>query len=295
MKRYSILLSLVLALPFMFSCEKYDDYIKDFDYSTVYFATQRPVRTIVARDVMEFKFGVALGGKRENTVAESAKFEVDPSLLQTVDGASQFTLLPAEYYTLSNNSEFVIPAGGFIGDVTLTLNKELFTADPIAVTNTYALPVRITETSADSILAGHEYSIIVVKYQSPYHGTYYSKGVEYELDGTGAQVNAVTFRNKDLSKNMIKEFSTLGLNAIRTSKISAGTSGQMDLTIAADNSVEIATTAVAVSDNNSVYSLGNKTFYLDYKFEKSGTFYHTQDTLILRQDPELDLRFEEWQ
>ncbi|WP_157493614.1 DUF1735 domain-containing protein [Draconibacterium sediminis] len=294
MKIKNYIIYCLLVLPLLWGCSEYEDYVEDYDYSAVYFGTQKPLRTVVARDVMQFKFGVALGGKRENTVSETAKYVIDPNLLQTVEGADQFTLLPTDYYTLSDDGEFVVSAGEFIGDVTLTLDKALFTADPDAVANTYALPVRVTEATTDTVLAGMDYSIIVVKYISPYHGTYYSKGVEYELDGTGTQVNSVVFSNKDLSKNMTKDFSTLALNTISTDKISAATNGQIDLTVGTDNSVEITTTAVDVSENNSVYDSESKTFFLDYKFEKSGTLYHTLDTLILRQDPEADLRFEEW-
>lgn len=284
----------LLIIPMLWSCDKYEDYIKDYDYSAVYFGTQKPLRTLVAREEMKFKFGVALGGKRENNVVEKATFEIDPELLNTVEGADVFTLLPEDYYTLSNSGEFSIPVGKFIGDVTLTLDREKFTADPEAINNTYALPVKVTGASTDSVLFGKDYSIIVVKYISPYHGAYYSKGAEYTLDANGTPVDTTIFSNKDLSKNMVKEFSTQALNIISTSKIGATKSGIFEMMIQEDNSVELTSLTINIVENSSVYSQDEKTFYLDYKFEQSGTNYHTVDTLILRQDPELGLRFEEW-
>ena len=47
-------------------------------------------------------------------------------------------------------------------------------------------------------------------------------------------------------------------------------------------------------ENNSQYNKEKNTFYLDYKFALSGVDYHAVDTLVLRQSPEMDLRFEEW-
>ncbi|MGQ1784497.1 DUF1735 domain-containing protein [Saccharicrinis sp. GN24d3] len=302
MKIYKLIFASFLVLSLMASCEKYEDYVNDFDYTTVYFGTQKPLRTIVAYDEMEFEVGVALGGMRDDNGTHSVSFEVDENLLVDIPEAAGFQLLPEEYYTLGDESNFNI-IKDHMRTVNVSLNKEAFTADPLSVTNTYALPLRITSASVDSIpgseletatIDSRDITIVVVKYISPYHGTYYSKGVQYELDGTGAHVDTVTFTNENLSQNMTKEFTTLALNTISTNTISANTNGQIDLTIGDDNAVEIATSVVAVSDNNSVYNADDKTIYMDYKFEKSGTMYHTLDTLILRQAPELDLRFEEW-
>jgi hypothetical protein len=290
------------VLGLMASCEKYEDYVNDYDHTTAYFGTQKPLRTIVARDVMEFEVGAAIGGIREDNGVHSVNFEVDANLLNEIPEAAGFQLLPEEYYTLGDASNFNI-IKDHMRVVNVSLNRAAFTSDPLSITNTYAIPFRITSATVDSIpgseldiptIDSRNISILVVKYISPYHGTYYSKGVQHELDESGATVNTITFSDENLSQNMTKEFSTLALNTISTNKISADTNGQMDLTIGDDNSVDIATTAVTVSENNSVYSLEDKTILLDYKFEKSGTMYHTLETLILRQDPELDLRFEEW-
>ena len=42
------------------------------------------------------------------------------------------------------------------------------------------------------------------------------------------------------------------------------------------------------------YDTEAKSFYLNVKFDQSGTLYNVIDTLILCQDTELDLRYEEW-
>ena len=61
MKRLNILwIGLISIL--MTAC--YDDYEKDYDKSSVYFASQKPLRTLVADTDMSIKVGVAIGGKR---------------------------------------------------------------------------------------------------------------------------------------------------------------------------------------------------------------------------------------
>lgn len=60
MKRLNILwIGLISVL--MTAC--YDDYEKDYDKSSVYFASQKPLRTLVADTDMSIKVGVAIGGK----------------------------------------------------------------------------------------------------------------------------------------------------------------------------------------------------------------------------------------
>lgn len=292
------------------SCKKYDEYIKDYDFSAVYFGSQKPLRTIVAYDEMSFKVGVTLAGKRENTKEEWVTYEIDPSLLDN----TSFTLLPEPYYSISDNEKIVVPKGRFIGDVTVKLNREAFTADPLSTVNTYALPLRLKETSADSILQGSideegsvlvapkDYTILVVKYISPFHGTYYHKGVEQRLDNTGNVVETKKYSVKDLSKNQTWDISTVSSNEVLTS--GAGTFSsqtnnpyRLNLVINADNTVAIAPVTgskAIVQSGNGTYNEAKREFYLNYEFSVNSVNYKAVDTLVLRQAPELDLRFEEW-
>lgn len=309
MKIKNLIIVAVLLIT-LGSCEKYEDYLNDYKYSIVYFATQKPLRTIVAYDDMEFKVGVALGGKRENKQEEFAKFEIDPSLLddEALTEGNDFKLLPPAYYTLSDPNTMIIPKGEFIGDVTVTLNREAFTSDSLATTNTYALPLRITETSVDTIASGKygpegnelvppmDYTIVVVKYISPYHGTYYHKGRQAEVDSTGAEIDVVTYSDKDLSKNETWDFSTIDRNTVKTSAIGDKNNGSLILDVnESDNSVAISSGKANIEASGSgQYDESNRTFYLDYDYEVGGNNFKVQDTLILRRPPEQDLYFEEW-
>lgn len=307
MKKIMFLIGLI-GVSFI-SCESYEDFTNDFDYSIVYFATQKPLRTIVAYDEMQFKVGVAIGGKRENTKDEFADFVIDPTLLSTVDGADAFTLLPEGYYTLSDDDKMIIPKGEFIGDVTVTLDRDLFTNDADATSNTYALPLRITNASLDSIASGSfdldgnpisarkDYTILVVKYISPYSGTFYHKGSERELDGTGAVVNEIVYNNADLSRNQTWDLSTVDRNSIKTPGIGNNSAQNFVINVnETDNTVTIDSPSGGVTNllGSGTYITETGTFNLSYSYTLGGKNYEVTDTLVVRRPPEQDLRFEEW-
>ena len=297
-----ITLAVLVVTLACLSCERYEDYTIDYQYSAVYFGSQKPLRTVVAREPMQFKFGVAIGGLRANKEGHWATYTIDTTLFSTVPGADQFELLPESYYSLSDESRFEIPKGEVIGDVTLTLDMEDFTSDPRAHLNTYALPVKIMDSSLDSILRGGEgvdsldYSVIVVKYMSPYAGAYYHKGVEKQLDEQGEVVYESVFRDKDLSKNRVLETSTMAVDTILTNGMGDDRGGALQLAVNDDHSVDIqyeGSTATFESGSGT-YDPENTSFYLNYRFSVSGDQYEVVDTLIQRQDPEETLRFEEW-
>ncbi len=280
------------------ACEPYDEYLNDYKYSAVYFATQKPLRTIVSYDEMEFKVGVALAGKRENNTEEYADFQIDPSLLDddALTEGNDFELLPSSYYTLSNNSKMIVPPGEFIGDVTVTLNRDAFTSDSMATENHYALPFRITGTSTDTILKDKNYTILVVKYISEYDGTYYHKGKQSEIDSTGAILNETIYSYEDLSANETWNVSTIDANTIKTPAAGIFGNGSILIEVNNDNSVDITSGRpnIEVTSESGTYDPENRSFYIDYSFIRGSQEYAVQDTLILRQPPENDLFFEEW-
>lgn len=102
MKRLNILwIGLISVL--MTAC--YDDYEKDYDESSVYFASQKPLRTLVADTDMSIKVGVAIGGKREVHTDDWATFEIDPSLLE----GTGLTLMPRVLSLSRRRREFRLP------------------------------------------------------------------------------------------------------------------------------------------------------------------------------------------
>lgn len=296
---------LVIGATFS-SCEPYEDFIEDFDYTTVYFATQKPLRTIVSYDEMAFKVGVSLGGKRENSVDEFADFEIDADLLNTVAGADAYTLLPEAYYELSNSSKMTISKGDFIGDVTVTLNRDLFTADPLATQNTYALPLKLTNSSLDSIGGfdpdgtvldlPKDYTILVVKYISSYSGVYYHKGIQKEVDGTGTVITETEYNDADLIKNKTWTLTTVDINSVKTSGIGTATNNNFVINIdETNNVVSIDTPSSSITNLLGTGTVNDdRSISINYSYTSGGKNYEVEDTLVLRQAVELDLRFEEW-
>jgi hypothetical protein len=303
----SFITAFVLILIFA-GCEQYENYIKDYDYSTVYFGAQKPLRTLVARtnnDYLEFKIGVTLAGLRENNKGYTARFELDPELLNIVEGANQFTLLPAECYTIVNpDKTFVIPKGKFLGDCTVKIDKGAFVSLPGSLNNTYALPLILLSATADAILPGKNYTVIVIKYIDEHSGYYYCKGSESEWDGT-AVVGGTTkeYAYADLSKNKTRLLTTQSLT--RFDMAGMGSLGNLDGTaVTADHllvnltSGTVTLTATSsgnvVTDRGSSYDAATKTFTLNYIYTKGGKSYLVNEMLVLRQDVEKELRFEIW-
>lgn len=190
---------------FFASCKNQDWEFPDFDYQTVYFAHQYPVRTITLGEDLydtsldnEWKFQImaTTGGVYESGTV-GIDIEVDNSLVNGLlfsNGGSNVVAMPSTYYTLASN-QIVIPKGKLVGGVEVQLTEAFF-ADPLAIHNTYVIPVLMTGvTNADSILSGtpitdnpnrvdpshwniapKDYVLYAVKYINPWHGFYLRRG-----------------------------------------------------------------------------------------------------------------------
>ena len=309
-KNFLVVFALFLGIA---GCNQYEDYINDYDHTSVYFGAQKPLRTLVARtdkDYLEFKTGVALGGLRENKKGYSATFEVDVNVLAAVDTTKLFTLLPANCYSIeSNNNTFDIPPGKFLGDCLVKINKEQFAALPGSLTKTYALPIKLTGTTADLITAGKDYTVIVIKYIDEHSGSYYCKGWQAEWNGKDTVPGTtIKYAKNDLSSNKIRTLTTLSLTRFNMDGMGAlsgaTTADQVNhlwINVASGN-VEVTTKTGCNAVENLMSSYNPKdnafkdvpTFTLNYRYSKGGKNYLVNEVLILRQDVEKELRFETW-
>ena len=134
MKIKNVFLSMlaVSAALLTTSCENGDREFDDFDYQTVYFAYQNPVRTITLGDDdvyptdldNEHKMNVyvTLGGVWENKQDRHVKIAVDNSLVEgkTFTDGSPIVAMPENYYHLTSN-EITIPSGKVMGATTVEL------------------------------------------------------------------------------------------------------------------------------------------------------------------------------
>jgi hypothetical protein len=213
-----------------------------------------------------------------------------------------------------------IRRGSFLGTVRLTFDRDLFTADPMSLGSNYALPVRIYESSADTILQGRysgsdmvvppkDYAVIVIKYISPCHGNYYVRGRQDDL---GSPADSIIYNSPDLSRNKVASMTTLSPNECTTTTIGAFVSTEtqkvgLKLTVLPDDKVRVepasgATSVVGLADPTTgdngfatgVYDRAARTFHISYLFELGslpGHVFHVREQLIWRDTP---LSFEQW-
>lgn len=205
-KIFSILSAVILSL-LVSSCRNQDVEFPDFDYSTVYFAYQYPVRTIVlGEDVYDtsldnqhkFQIYATMGGVYTNKKRVAIDFVVDNSLTDNLFYAdsSQVMAMPSSYYALAGNQ--IILDKSHQGAVDVQLSDAFF-ADKNSLKNTYVVPLRMTNvTNADSILSGtpavdnpvrtntndwninlpKDYVLYCVKFINKWHGNFLRRGVD---------------------------------------------------------------------------------------------------------------------
>lgn len=223
----------------MFACENFDIDHPDFDYTSGYFPYQFPVRTLVLGDYIydnsndnahKFVVSVAMGGVYENTQNREFAIQVDESLCNRVlfsaDGDTIHSL-PSSYYTLSDNSKIVIPSGEINGGVEVQLTDAFFN-DPLAIKNTYVLPIRLNGSAdVDTILVGltenpnadsrvsgqwivapKDFTMFAVKYINEYHGTYFHYGESSVTDSSNTVIENTTYSEAFVVNNGISKLVT---------------------------------------------------------------------------------------
>jgi hypothetical protein len=213
MKRFKFLLILSVGLftLLIISCENEDAEFPDFDYSTVYFAYQYPVRTIVlGEDIYDntldnehkCKIYATVGGVYSNSKNIDIDITVDNSLCDNLffGDDTPVQAMPSNYYTLASNQ--IILDGSWQGGVEVQLTDAFF-ADEDALDNTYVIPLRMTNVvNADSILSGDprtttpsrcneadwniqpkDYVLYCIKYINPWHANYLRRGEDVITEG----------------------------------------------------------------------------------------------------------------
>lgn len=240
MKKIILLMMAACAILLATSCENGDVEFDDFDYQTLCFSKQTPVRTIVLGESEypneldnqhKFKLQVTLGGSRNLNKEHKVKIVVDNSLCDglTFSDGHQVTPMPAEYYQLPTDI-LTIPAGKAYDGVEVQLTDAFF-ADPKALSLNYVLPVRIVEAlDGDSILVGQKkqnvenpvwqnasnwdvapknYQLLALVYKNPYHGAWISHGTDnIDFDGATSEVKREA---EYLERNEIRYLTSNGL------------------------------------------------------------------------------------
>lgn len=214
--------SLIALGAVLTGCKNGDIDFPDYDYQTIYFATQTPVRTITLGEETyadnsldnehAFMVKATIGGVNKNRKNHTAKFIIDNSLCDRIlfsDGR-EVKALPESYYVITTD-QLTIKKGEVLGGFRVDLTDAYF-ADPASAELTYVLPVLLT-SSNDSILQGKakdgvldpdrlrisdwmtscepkDYVLYAVTYKNKYHGCWLSQGTENVNDnGATSTVN----------------------------------------------------------------------------------------------------------
>ncbi len=215
MKMNKLFIPLAIAALVMNSCKNEDVSYPDFDYQTVYFANQYPVRTVeLGEDLFvdnsldnlhKVMIKATMGGTQDNTKDRVINFVVDTTLCNNLYYASftktgsgvvgsKIRPMPSSYYTLASN-QITIPSGAVMGGVEVQLTDAYF-ADPLALTTNYVIPL-LMKSATDSILQGAalvsnadrfissnwsilpmDYVLYAVKYVNPWQANYLRRGVD---------------------------------------------------------------------------------------------------------------------
>jgi len=189
----------------MMSCKNGDQSFSDYEGGTsVYFAYQYPVRTIVLGDdeydtsldkAHKCKILATFGGSYNGTDGQ-VTVAVDPTLVNNLTFAdgSPVKAMPDNYYTLATTN---FAFGGTMNGGTEVQLTDAFFNDPEAVKNTYVIPLVMTgQTGFGRILSGTlkeggqpvrtdasqwdvlpmDYVLYCVKYQNKYAGYWLTNG-----------------------------------------------------------------------------------------------------------------------
>jgi hypothetical protein len=331
MKRsLKIAAGILIVLTGLYSCENGEVNFPDFDYTSSYFPYQYPVRTLVLGEYvfdntndnnLRFLISVTMGGIYKNNEDRIIEFVVDETLTDNLYIGTQRVLpLPASYYTLSHDSQIIIPKGEYYGAVTVQLT-EAFLNDPLAVGSVgtkYAVPLRITGASTDSVHSGQvavgvldpdprvtahwivtpkNFTLFGINYVNEYQGKYLKRGASQVFLGAEL-IETNVYRTPYVEKDEVVEIKTASRHAIiYRSRIERSTSpspGSFEMLITFDENGNGIITKSDVSSFNvsgsakyakNAEEWGQKArnaIYLDYVVN-DGTYLHTaKDTLVFR-------------
>ncbi len=331
MKRVFILLLVILGIV---ACENQPISFGDFDYKAVYFPVQLPSRTLsLGEDRIDntldkqyiFDIAVSIGGMYENKKDWTVDYQLDTSLTTKVYTSTTPNLkiipLPPAYYTISPLNTITIPNGLFNGRARVQLTSAFFD-DTLAITGQYVVPLKITGSSADTILTGKaaiagadprikaewesnmspkDWVMYGIKYVNAYHGTYFHRGKDIQVTtATGVQFNTVVFRNRYVEKDALINLKTIGRTKVITNGVGS-LSGSNSMTLSFDNdkgnsgAVTISPrigSPISVSGSGQYYDKASsgeqwtlltwQSMYLSYTYQDATLTHNITDTLVFR-------------
>lgn len=320
MKKIFYLLSFIVLAVFS-SCENQDWSFPDYGRTTVYFAYQYPVRTIVLGNDETFDNSIdnqhkciikaTMGGVYENNTTPTVDIAVVNSLCDNLSFASGEPVepMPSNYYTLASN-QIVIPKGEISGGVEVQLTDAFF-ADPKSIETTYVIPLVMSNVqNADSILSGSpmvddadrcnkgdwnvvpkDYILYAVKYINPWDAVYLRRGVDQVT--AGGSTSTIVRHEQYVENDEVCELTTRSLKDANFALTLGGQNCNLILTFNDNNECTLSTDTpgCTVTGNGKYVEKGEKNsfnhkdrdvLYLDYTVDLGTVTYATKDTLVMR-------------
>lgn len=243
-------ISLALLLCFS-ACKNQDWEFPDFEYQTVYFAHQYPVRTITLGEDLydttldnegKFEIMATTGGVYENPNDVYIDVEVDNSQIEDLlfaNGENDILPMPASHYVLASD-RILIPKGQIVGGVEVELTDAFF-ADSMAIERNYVIALKMTNVeNADTILSGvplgtvvsenpkraiatnwevqpKDFTFYAVKYINPWHGIYLRRGTDIIKGKNGnTSLDQTILRHEEFVENdEVTELNTHSFTEVR--------------------------------------------------------------------------------
>lgn len=338
MKRIIITLLITGLLGFA-ACTNQEKEFDDFLYTAVYFPHQYPVRTLSLGEdridnsldkELKFHIGVSIGGMYENNRDWTVAYEVDETLAENVGylvGEDTLTIeaLPSDLYSIETQpvGQVTIPSGSFDGLILIQLN-DAFLDDPLATTNHYVIPMRITDSDADSILTGmpaisdpdkrkpsdwstngppKDFTLFMVKFVNALHGTWLHRGANYTLDASSNPIDTQIYREPYIVYDQLWELQTVGRNVIHTNGTGVNTGSDFGMELSFDENGSISVDSIPgkeigvwetgenhfVTEGDSWNYQTRWTIYLNYMYNDGSNDHLVYDTLVFR---DRDIAFE---
>lgn len=273
MKKIFILITLIIGIV---ACTNQPISFPDYSLQAVYFPYQLPLRSLSLGEdridntldkAFQFDIAVSIGGMYKNNQNWTVDYVVDTGLTtkvyrstspQVYTKANKIKYLPAAYYTMDPVGTVTIPSGSFNGRVRITLTDQFFN-DTIAITGQYVVPLKITATSADSILLGAPsvtnpdprivgnwlsnkspkyWTMFGINYVNAFHGTYLHRGRDIRVtNATGLNFDTTKFRNPYgyVEKDALIILSTVARNKVITNGVGNQIGANYSMILTFDN------------------------------------------------------------
>lgn len=325
-----ILLFITFLVIINSSCKNEEWEFSDFKYKTVYFPYQYPVRTLVLGDYvydnendnnLKFNISVRIGGMYENKSEWEVDYQVAEELTNNLVTSNGDTIkaLPSKYYTLNPSGKILIPKGQFDGRIDVQLTED-FLNDTLSSGISYVIPLRITSSTADSILGGlpqlgsnnpdpriagnwvvtpKDFTLFGIKYVNNYHGKYLLRGRSVIKDLGGNEIETVVYHEKYVEDDEVWFVNTFSKNEVTLEKRTLRSTKQAitgtysmklifddnntcSITKTNDSKLPVTGTGEFVKEGDEWGNKKRNVIHLSYQIN-DGTYIHSvSDTLVFR-------------